>query len=992
MSKTTTLLITLLLGTALMAQAQMGENMSGFKLIEKRFVKEVDAECLLFQHERSGARLLKISNDDKNKTFCITFKTVTESDAGTPHILEHSVLNGSKNFPVKSPFDILSKGSLNTFLNAMTGSDITLYPVSSMNDKDFRTLMHIYLDAVLNPLIYEDPRILEQEGWHRELENVDSNMTYKGVVYNEMKGAFSSPTREWNYLVDQHLFPDSPYRFSSGGYPPAIPTLTYEAFIQFHRKYYHPSNSYIFLYGDGDLESELAFIDKNYLSNYTVSDQVVDIPLQPAFQALQSASGFYSATEGSELEGNSYLSLSFVVGLSVDQQLGMGLRVLTQALFNNESAPVRLALQEAGIGQDVSAWVDDLKQNVLHVRVQNANSDEAEKFKQVVFETLEKTAKAGLDTDAITGILNRMEFNLREGNTPQKGLYYNQKALRSWFWGDEPFSGLEYEKPLAALKQAITKGYLEQIITKELLMNPHALLFTLNPQPGLEGENDKRTHAELTAYKESLSLSELTELVNHTAMLVEYQKSEDTPGALASIPLLDLKDIQTRADWFIADESRLSPFSRTSYLHFDTFTNDISYIKFFFDLRVLSEDQLPYASLLATLLGSIATENYSFGELDNALDTHLGGFSTYLTTYLKNRDDDQLIPKFVLSAKALSSDQSKVFELSEEILRHSQLDDVDRIKDVLTRHHSRLSANVKRDGLGYARTRLFSYTTRAGMFDELTNGLEYYWFISDLVDNFDARQADLINELTTVSDLLFNKKNLIASTTCAEDDITAFKKELKSFSGMLGDERPEYLEWALTSSAKNEGLMTASKVQYVLQGADFTDIGYNWDGKMRVLNQIISREWLKNQVRVIGGAYGGFARFSPTGQFYFGSYRDPNLVSTLENYANTPGFLSTFDVDPTEMTRFIIGTIAGMDRPETPSQRGNTAVNRYFSQMTEETLQSERSAVLSTTLEDVKAYEKMVSDMLNNSLICVYGNEDKLKQNKDLFEKLITLE
>ena len=963
--------------------------MSGFKLVEKRFVKEVDAECLLFQHEQSGARLLKISNADLNKTFCISFKTVTESDAGTPHILEHSVLNGSKNFPVKSPFDILSKGSLNTFLNAMTGSDITLYPVSSMNDKDFQTLMHIYLDAVFNPLIYDDPRILEQEGWHHDLEHADSSITYKGVVYNEMKGAFSSPTRELGYLVDQHLFPDTPYRFSSGGYPAAIPTLTYEDFINFHRKYYHPSNSYIFLYGDGDTESELAFIDKHYLSKYPSTDVVIDIPEQAPFEALRTASGVYSATEGSELEENTYLSLSFVIGLSTDNQLGLGLNVLTQALFNNESAPVRLALQKAGIGQDVGAWIDDLKQNVLHIQVQNANPDDGEKFKQVVFETLEKTANEGLDKDAITGILNRLEFGLREGNTPQKGLYYNRQALGSWFWTDDPFVGLEYEKTLATFKKNLASGYLEELITESLLNNPHALLFTLNPQPGLEGENDERTSAELSAYKESLSSEEISQLVDHTDMLVEYQKSEDTPEALASIPSLGLEDINPEVDWFVADESKVS---RVPYLHFDTFTNDISYIRLFFDLRVLSEEQLPYASLLATLLGSIATENYTFGELDNALDTHLGGFSTYLTRYYQNRDDDQLIPKFVLSTKTMSADQAKAFNFADEILRHSMLNDIERIKDVLTRHHSRLSANVKRDGLGYARTRLFSYSTNAGMFDELTDGLEYYWFIKDLVDNFDDRQAGLIAELNQVSQVLFNKKNLIASTTCSDDAMKVFRKELKRFSKNLGRENAVYLDWDLKSAVKNEGLMAASKVQYVLKGTDFKDLGYTWDGKIRVLNQIISREWLKNQVRVIGGAYGGFARFSSTGQVYFGSYRDPNLKSTLENYARTPGFLSTLDIDQAEMTRFIIGTISGMDRPQTASQRGSTAVNRYFTKATLEELREERTAVLTTTLDDVKSYEKMVSEILDNSLICVYGNEDKLKQNQELFEKLITLD
>ena len=989
MPRITLMLTTVLFSISMAAQPETGDHMSGFKLIEKRFVKEVDAECLLFKHEKSGARLFKIANDDLNKTFCVTFKTVTESDAGTPHILEHSVLNGSKNFPVKSPFDILSKGSLNTFLNAMTGSDITLYPVSSMNDKDFRTLMHIYLDAVFNPLIYEDPRILEQEGWHHELEHADSAITYKGVVYNEMKGAFSSPTREWGYLVDKALFPDTPYRFSSGGYPQAIPTLTYEDFIGFHRKYYHPSNSYIFLYGDGDIESELAFIDENYLSRYTVSDHVVDIPLQAPFKAVRTGSGHYSATEGSELEGNSYLSLSFVAGLSTDQQLGLGLRVLLQVLVNNESAPVRLALQDAGIGKDVGAWRDDLKQNVIHIRVQNANPDEADAFKQVVYQTLEKVAQEGLDPAAIAGILNRMEFNLREGNTPQKGLYYNNRALGSWFWNDEPFSGLEYEKPLLNLKRAIGDGYLEQIISDHMLNNPHTLLFTLDPKPGLEGENDARTSADLAAYKEMLSSDEVSALAEHTSMLVDYQKSEDTPEALATIPLLDLKDINPDVDWYIAERSRVS---RIPYLHYDTFTNNISYIKLFFDLRVLSEDQLAYASLLATLLGSIGTENYTFGELDNALDKNLGGFNTYLSRYLQQRDDDKLLPKFVLSAKVLSSEQGKAFEFAEEVLTRSLLDDVDRIKDVLDRHHSQLSSRVKRDGLGYARTRLFSYSTNAGMFDELTGGLEYYWFISDLVENFETKKDKIVGELSTVSSLLFNRKNLIAATTSDESALKVFRGELRQFSKSLGKQKPALLAWRFSAETLNEGIMAASKVQYVVQGTDFTDLGYEWDGKIRVLNQIVSREWLKNQVRVIGGAYGGFARFSPTGQVYFGSYRDPNLESTLDNYTGTAEFIKTLDIDETEMTRFIIGTISGMDRPRTPSQKGNAAVTRYFTELTKGQLQAERTAVLSTTLDDVKTYEGMLTDILENSPICVYGNEDKIKQSKELFEKLITLD
>jgi len=989
MRKYLILLITLSLGLSLIAAQKTGISMSGFSLVEKRFVKEVDADCFLYRHNASGARLLKIANDDINKTFCISFKTITESDAGTPHILEHSVLNGSKNFPVKSPFDILSKGSLNTFLNAMTGSDITLYPVSSMNDKDFQTLMHIYLDAVFNPLIYDDPRILDQEGWHHDLENTAAPVTYKGVVYNEMKGAFSSPTREWGYLVDKQLFPDTPYRFSSGGYPDSIPTLTHDDFLNFHRKYYHPSNSYIFLYGDGDIETELAFIDQNYLSKYSKPDQLVDLPLQKPFDLMRTSSGVYPATEGSDSTGQSYLSLSFVAGLSVDQQLGMGLSLLAQVLFNNESAPVRLALQEAGIGKDVGARIDDLRQNVFHVRVQNANPDEAEAFKTIVQNTLQKIVADGIDPQALAGALNRMEFQLREGNTPQKGLSYNSQALGSWFWGDEPFSGLEYEKPLASLKASLPKAYLENLVSQYFLKNQHALLFTLNPEPGLEKVNSLRVEQELENYKSSLSKTDVQQLADHTQELVDYQKSEDSPEALASIPLLDLADIETSIDWYEVSEHSTG---RIPYLHYDAFTNDISYLRFFFDLRVLREEQLPYASLLAILLGSVGTESYTFGELDNALDTHLGGFSTYISSYLENQDDGKIIPKFVVSAKTLTAQQSHAFELAQEILLTTQLTDTERLEDVLTRHQSRLSASVKRDGLGYARKRLFSYSTQDGMFDELMGGLEYYWFITDLVENFEQKKQTVVTELQNVSKALFTRGNLLGSITVSEQERKAYKKDLKRFSKSLKKEPLEYQDWNLHSTLKNEGLMAASKVQYVLQGTDYKALGYQWDGKIMVLNQIISREWLKNQVRVIGGAYGGFARFSPSGQVYFGSYRDPNLTSTLKNYANTPTFLHTLDIDENEMTRFIIGTISGLDRPLTPSQKGNVAVSRYFHKTTAGQLQKDRDAVLSTSLADIKAYEEMVSTILENSKICVYGNEEIIKENESLFDKLIVVE
>ncbi len=961
----------------------------GFKLIEKRFVKEVNADCYYFEHVKSGARLLKIAADDPNKTFCIAFKTTPETDCGTPHIMEHSVLNGSENFPVKSPFDVLTKGSLNTFLNAMTGSDFTMYPVASMNDKDFFNLMHVYLDAVLKPRIYDDPRIFKQEGWHYELKDMDLPVEYRGVVYNEMKGAFSSATRELGFQIDKILFPDNCYGKSSGGYPPAIPELTYEQFLDFHRKYYHPSNSYIFLYGNADLDKELSFIDEKYLSQYEKSDDIASITFQKPFKQMKEASGYYPVPVGSRTDNQTYLSLSWVIGEGRDRDLCMALDILSEALVNHESAPVRLALQKAGIGREVRAYSSEQKQNVFQIRVQNADPSDTDKFKSTVMKTLKETAEKGLDKETIEGIINRMEFRLREGNTPHKGLVYLFNASKGWLYTGDPFLSLEWEEPLEIVKTALETRLLGAIIEEHMLNNSHSLLFTLKPKPGLESKINEQIKTELTAYKNSLSRKEKEQLIKNTQKLIEFQEREDSPEALATIPRLEINDINPKASWYKVSEKKLGD---TPVLYYDAFTNDIVYIKFLFDTRVLSQEMIPYAALLTEVLGSLNTEKYSYGDLDNALNIHTGGFNTYLNTYLKNRSDEQMISTLIISSKAMNAKVNKLFELTNEILNRSVFNDKDRLKTVLTRHQSRLDASVKGNGMGYALTRLTSYYSNQGMFNELTRGLEYYWFITDLVDNYDQKADEIISNMEKATTTLFNKNNLIVAVTCDKDDFSAFKKETETFAQSLSQDDLQKYSWDFSFKKNNEGIATASKVQYVLQGYDFKDLGYDWNGKIRVLNQILSREWLHKQIRVIGGAYGGFSNFAPTGQVFFGSYRDPNLKETLENFKNTPEFLQNFKPEKDLMTRFIIGTISNMDRPLTPSGEGDQAVSWYLENVTRKDIQTERDNVLKTTPEDIQNMKSFVQDILKQNIYCVYGNEEIIKAQKDLFGEIIKLE
>lgn len=984
-----TLLILFSCEISLVAGFEKGETYHGFKLIDKKFVKEVNADCYYFIHQQSGARLLKIVADDANKTFSIAFKTVPQSDAGTPHIMEHSVLNGSKHFPVKSPFDVLMKGSLNTFLNAMTGSHVTIYPVASMNNKDFFNLMHVYLDAVFYPLIYDDPRILNQEGWHYELTDKESPIIYKGVVYNEMKGAFSSPERELSYQVYKNLFPNNGYGFSSGGYPPAIPTLSYEDFLNFHRRFYHPANSYIFLYGDADMDKELAFINDKYLSDFKKIDVNATFAMQKPFEAQKQVSAFYPVPNGGETKDQTYMSLSFVTGKNIDRALEMALDVISDVLVNQESAPVRLALQEAGVGKEVHASIDDIKQNVFEITIQNANPENKDKFREIVLNTMRDVVKKGLDKEAVEGTINRMEFRLREGNTSQKGLNYNFQALNGWFFAEDPFLTLEYEKPLAKIKTALKTDLLEKIISKNLIDNPHSLVVVLEPKPGMENEINQKAADELEKYKASLSDEKLETLVNGTQTLIDFQKREDTPEALATIPLLDLKDVNPKAEWFEVSEKKVSG---VPALHFEDFTNNVVYVRLYFDTRVLPEELIPYSALLSEVLGKMNTENYSYGDLDNALNIHTGGFDVNLNTYLEDLQDENLLPKMEIGSKAMNGKVNKLFELTSEIVNRSKLDDKDRLKAVLTRHQSRLDSRIKGNGYGYARRRAASYFTNRGVFEEQTAGIEYYWFVTELAKNFDEQADQIIDNLKKTAALLFTKSNLISAVTCNQADFSVFSKGLQSFVKDLLDAKTEFQTWSFDLSPKNEGFLSASKVQYVIKGYDFKKLGYQWDGKMRVLNQVLSSDWLQTQIRVVGGAYGGFCSFSPTGEVFFSSYRDPNLKGTLENYDATPGYLHAFEADESTMTRYIIGTIASMDRPRTPSQKGDVAVRRYFEKSTYQEAQSDRDAVLATTAGDIRNMEKLVSDILQQNLYCVYGNQSKVEEAKDLFKEVMKLE
>ncbi len=962
--------------------------MHGFKLIEKRFVKEVNAECYYFEHEKSGAKLLKIANDDQNKTFAIAFKTPPATDNGIAHIMEHSVLNGSKNFPVKSPFDILIKGSLNTFLNAFTSKDRTMYPVASMNDKDFFNLMHVYLDAVFNPILYYDDRVLKQEGWHFELTGINDPLIYKGVVYNEMKGAYSNPVRELRYRTFKALFPETTYGFESGGYPEAIPSLTQEEFINFHKKCYHPENSYIFLYGNGDTEKELAFINDNYLDHYTRINNPVVIDIQKPLASLEKLNASYPVLEGADTTSQTFLSMAFVAGTSDDRMLTMALDILAEVLVNQESAPIRLALQKEKIGQDVYISAENYKQNVMNLVVKNAHKGQRDKLFKVVMDVLSEQVKNGLDKETVNGIVNRMEFQLREGDDAQKGLAYISQSVSMWMHTGDPFEGMMWEKTLKNLKREIEKGYLEKLISQYLINNTHGVILELNPMPGLETKNIQRLTEKLASIKAHMSKEDLTKMVEETKMLQEYQKHEDTPEALATIPMLSIKDIDPKATFFEAKESK---FNGATLLHFDEFTNDIVYANWYFDMRVLPLRLIPYAQLLTDVFTSLDTKNYSYADLNKAINLHTGGLYFYTQIMLENQNDSLLIPKFIMSSKAMNDKTDKIFELGNEILLNTAFADTTRLHTVLTRVQSQYEASVNSDGFKYAATRAYSYFTRQGLLKEMTSGIEYYWFVTDLLKNFNSKSEEIVTNLNETIRLLINRQNLVAGLTCSKKIHKNALNIEEQYILQLPDNAPVVQTWDLKPAIKNEGILTPSKVQYVIQGYDFKKLGYAYSGKMQVLRQILSTEYLQNRIRVLGGAYGGFSTIQASGLLTFNSYRDPNLGLTLENYAKTTDFLKNYTTDSSSFTRFIIGTISTLDNPYTPSEKGNIAFSAWMRKEKAEDLQSERNGVLSATVADINSFAAMIEDVLDQKAWCVYGNVEMIKSEKNRFKTLLPL-
>ena len=973
---------------------EVGKSYNGFTLTDEKEIKEVNSIGRLFTHDKTGARLFALENDDDNKVFSISFRTPPEDSTGTPHILEHSVLCGSKKFPVKEPFVELAKGSLNTFLNAMTFSDKTMYPVASKNEKDFFNLMDVYLDAVFYPDIYKYPEIFMQEGWHYELDDKDGEISYKGVVYNEMKGAFSAPESILFRKIQQTLFPDTPYGKESGGDPEDIPNLTLEQFLSFHKKYYHPSNSYIYLYGDGNLLKELKFINENYLKNFDRIEIDSSIPLQKPFDKMNEVTEYYPISPDEDEEHKTFLSLNFKTGKSTCTETYLAMQILEHMLLETPAAPLKKALLDAGIGKDVFGIFDNsILEPVFSIVVKNSDENKREDFKKVVFDTLQSLVKDGIDKKLIEASINIKEFELREadhGGAP-KGLIYNIEAMDSWLYGEDPCMHLQYEETLTKIKSALKTRYFEDMIQKYLLDNTHSSLITLKPQKGLSERKSKEVKDELKKYKEGLSEKELEEIIKKTQKLKKRQTEPDSPENLAKIPLLSLDDIEKKAEELpIVKNQELG----IDTLHHNVFTNKIVYMSMIFDSTVVEQELLPYISLLTDVLGKVSCEKYDYTELTNEINIHTGGIQFNIGAFEENGDPEKYYPKFIVKSKAVAEKLPELADILCQIIKSTKFTETKRIREIIQEIKSRLEMRIFDEGHVAAGKRVYSYFSPSGRYIEELSGISYYKFIAGLEKELsnDKEAAFHIEEnLYEVYKRIFNKKNLIISVTCEDEDYNSFKKVLPDIDKCIGNTDYETHEYKFDLNKENEGLLTQGKVQYVAKGYNFMKLGYDYTGSLKVLRTIEGYDYLWNNVRVQGGAYGAFARFDRNGNMFFASYRDPNLKETLNVYDEAGKYISRFDADEREMTKYIIGTVNGLDFPLTPSMKGERAIAYYLSHITQEDIQKEREEVLSTTKEDIQSLGKVIDDVMKQDYFCAIGNEQKIKDNDNIFGKLVNV-
>ena len=964
-------------------------DLAEYEILDEHRVEDVQSDGFILRHKKSGARIAILSNNDDNKVFYIGFRTPPEDETGVPHIIEHTTLCGSKKFPVKDPFIELAKGSLNTFLNAMTYPDKTVYPVASCNDQDFKNLMDVYLDAVFNPNITKYEEIFKQEGWHYELTGKDDELKINGVVYNEMKGAYSSPDEVLSSQIYRSLFPDNTYSKDSGGNPEYIPKLTYEAYLDFYHKYYHPSNSYIYLYGDMDVVERLEWLDKEYLSLYDYKKVNSEINKQPAFDEIKNVEAQYSITMDDSQENKTYLSYNRVVGDSLDEMLYQAFDVLDYALVSSPGAPVKQALIDAGIGDDVYGSYDaGILQPVFSFVAKNANASQADEFESIIESTLKEVVKTGINKEALLAGINSSEFKFREADFGQfpKGLLFGLNCLDSWLFDDmKPFIHLECLGTFAKLRKAVDTNYFEKLIQEYLLDNTHGSSVTVKPKRGLGNEREEALAKELSDYKASLSDEEIKKLIEDTEHLKKYQEEPSSDEDLRKLPMLTRADMKKNAMPFSNIEDELLD---VKVVRHDIESNGIDYISFLFDADDFAQSELGYLGFFTNALGLVSTEKYSYTDLANATNIYTGGISTGTASHPDIKDRNNFVFKFEVKLKVLEKNLDKALELMEQMLLTSDFTDTKRLGELVAQIKARLQANLSSSGHLVAAMRSMSSFSRYALYQDELKGVAFYRSICRIEKELSESPKSVSDKLAAIAKKLFARNRMLISFTGNNEAYgnakPSLEKVIAGFNKMsaVGNQAEVHFNTA------KEAFIDASQIQYVAKTGDFICEGYEYTGALRLLRIILSYDYLWINVRVKGGAYGCMNTFLRSGESYFVSYRDPNLSDTLDVYDRIPEYIKSFSPDERDMTKYIIGTFSALDTPMNPEAKGSRSLSAYLEGITYEQIQKERNEILNAQPEDIRRLADLVEAVLKKDSICVIGNENMIKESAGLFENV----
>ncbi len=964
-------------------------DLAEYEILDEHRVEDVQSDGFILRHKKSGARIAILSNNDDNKVFYIGFRTPPEDETGVPHIIEHTTLCGSKKFPVKDPFIELAKGSLNTFLNAMTYPDKTVYPVASCNDQDFKNLMDVYLDAVFNPNITKYEEIFKQEGWHYELTGKDDELKINGVVYNEMKGAYSSPDEVLSSQIYRSLFPDNTYSKDSGGNPEYIPKLTYEAYLDFYHKYYHPSNSYIYLYGDMDVVERLEWLDKEYLSLYDYKKVNSEINKQPAFDGIKNVEAQYSITMDDSHENKTYLSYNRVVGDSLDEMLYQAFDVLDYALVSSPGAPVKQALIDAGIGDDVYGSYDaGILQPVFSFVAKNANASQADEFESIIENTLKEVVKTGINKEALLAGINSSEFKFREADFGQfpKGLLFGLNCLDSWLFDDmKPFIHLECLGTFAKLRKAVDTDYFEKLIQEYLLDNTHGSSVTVKPKRGLGNEREEALAKELSDYKASLSDEEIKKLIEDTEHLKKYQEEPSSDEDLRKLPMLTRADMKKNAMPFSNIEDELLD---VKVVRHDIESNGIDYISFLFDAGDFAQSELGYLGFFTNALGLVSTERYSYTDLANATNIYTGGISTGTASHPDIKDRNNFVFKFEVKLKVLEKNLDKALELMEQMLLSSDFTDTKRLGELVAQIKARLQANLSSSGHLVAAMRSMSSFSRYALYQDELKGVAFYRSICRIEKELSESPKSVSDKLAAIAKKLFARNRMLISFTGNNEAYgnakPSLEKVIAGFDKMsaVGNQAEVHFNTA------KEAFIDASQIQYVAKTGDFICEGYEYTGALRLLRIILSYDYLWINVRVKGGAYGCMNTFLRSGESYFVSYRDPNLSDTLDVYDRIPEYIKSFSPDERDMTKYIIGTFSALDTPMNPEAKGSRSLSAYLEGITYEQIQKERNEILNAQPEDIRRLADLVKAVLKKDSICVIGNENMIKESAGLFENV----